>query len=132
MNRLPTIDPVIRRKKTPAQREAYWELVKLTDEEINPEWFNNPVLLKRRDELVAILEPEPTEDELMEEYFAKRPGMKEKTLLLMARGATNTEIHKVTGVTTSKPFAYLRKKYGFVSRSKGLRNSEDSNGDLHE
>ncbi len=31
----------MRRKKTPEQRQARRELFMLTDEELNPEWFND-------------------------------------------------------------------------------------------
>lgn len=116
--KLPTIDPVIKREKTPEQRNAQKELFLLTDEYLDPNWFNDPRKVKRRNELVAILEPEPTEEELIELYFAKRPGLKEQVLSLMANGATNTEVYKVIGVATGKPITYLRRKYGFASRTK--------------
>lgn len=116
--KLPTIDPVIKREKTPEQRKAQKELFLLTNEYLDPDWYKDPVKVKRRDELIAILEPEPTEEELMELYFAKRPGVRERIMLLMANGATNTEVHKVIGVATGKPITYLRKKYGFSSKIK--------------
>ena len=46
----------MRRKKTPEQRQARRELFMLTDEELNPEWFNDPEKVKRRDELLGIIE----------------------------------------------------------------------------
>ena len=116
--KLPTIDPVIKRKKTPEQRKAQKELFLLTNEYLDPDWYKDPVKVKRRNELIAILEPEPTEEELMELYFARRPGVKERVMLLMANGATNTEVHKAIGVATGKPITYLRKKYGFASKTK--------------
>lgn len=108
---------ITRRRKTPEQRAAQRELCRLTDEERHPKWYDDPEFVRRKDELLAIIEPQPTEDDLMNNYFAKRPGMKEEALLLMANGATNAEIHKEIGVTTKEPVLYLRKKYGFPSRS---------------
>lgn len=122
----------LKREKTKLQKYARRELYRLTDEELHPDWFRDPEKVKRKDALLKILEPELTEDELMAAYFAKRPGMKEKVLLLMAKGATNSEIHEVIGVGTSKPYAYLRKKYGFVSRSKGLGTPEGSPNNFGE
>lgn len=114
--KLPTIDPVIKREKTTEQRKAQKELFLLTNEYLDPNWYKDPEKVKRRDELLAILEPEPTEEELMELYFAKRPGVKEQIMLMMSKGATNTEVHKAIGVATGKPITYLRKKYGFASK----------------
>lgn len=119
--KLPTIDPVIKREKTPEQRKAQKELFLLTNEYLDPNWYKDTGKVKRRDELLAILEPEPTEEELMELYFARRPGVKEQIMLMMSKGATNTEVHKAIGVATGKPITYLRKKYGFASKNKYVR-----------
>lgn len=121
MRRTKTVDPVVKRCKTEKQREAKRELFLLTDEDLNPHWFDNPRLVKRRDELLAILEPEPTEDDLMEEYFTKRPGLKDSILSLLESGATNTKIYETIGVCTQKPVGYLRRKYGYVTRSEQAR-----------
>lgn len=119
--KLPTIDPVIKRCKTPAQVEAKKELFLLTNEYLNPNWFDNPRLVQRRNELLNILEPAPTENDLMEEYFLKRPGLKETILSLLEDGATNTKIYKTIGVATQKPVGYLRRKYGYVTRAEQAR-----------
>ena len=86
----------MRRKKTPEQRQARRELFMLTDEELNPEWFNDPEKVKRRDELLGIIEyREPvvmSDDEKYQRYLDKRPGLEAAVVKMLLEKKLSKEI----------------------------------------
>ena len=105
----------MRRKKTPEQRQARRELFMLTDEELNPEWFNDPEKVKRRDELLGIIEyREPvvmSDDEKYQRYLDKRPGLEAAVVKMLLEKKLSKEIRDELKMDF-KVIAYVRKELG--------------------
>ena len=104
----------MRRKKTPEQRQAKRELFMLTDEELNPEWFNDPEKVKRRDELLGIIEyREPvvmSDDEKYQRYLDKRPGLEAAVVKMLLEKKLSKEIRDELKMDF-KVIAFCRRKY---------------------
>lgn len=104
----------MRRKKTPEQRQARRELFMLTDEELNPEWFNDPEKVKRRDELLVIIEyREPvvmSDDEKYQRYLDKRPGLEAAVVKMLLEKKLSKEIRDELKMDF-KVIAFCRRKY---------------------
>lgn len=104
----------MRRKKTPEQRQARRELFMLTDEELNPEWFNDPEKVKRRDELLGIIEyREPvvmSDDEKYQRYLDKRPGLEATVVKMLLEKKLSKEIRDELKMDF-KVIAFCRRKY---------------------
>lgn len=106
-----------KRSKIKAARR---ELFMLTDPEIDPYWHENPVKIKRRDELLELMNVEaagPTPCDKWQRYFDKRPGLEDLVVELLRSNATSNEIFAAVGVNIQRPLAHLRRKYGFVTRN---------------
>lgn len=104
----------------------------MTDPEFNPEWDKEPANLKRRDELLLILnrlDGEPVAENNWQRYFDKRPGLEDKVLGLLKNGATGPEIFEEVGVNIQRPVAYLRRKYQIPNMNKGGRKKSSQKGD---
>ena len=93
----------MRRKKTPEQRQARRELFMLTDEELNPEWFNDPEKVKRRDELLGIIEK-------YQRYLDKRPGLEAAVVKMLLEKKLSKEIRDELKMDF-KVIAFCRRKY---------------------
>lgn len=123
MSRRASIEVVVKRNKTKEQLLARRELFMLTDEELNPEWFKDPEIIKRRDELLKIVDPEPTEVDIFQNYFCQRPYLEKKIVEMLRAGYTNTAIYDACGVSVgSKKINYLKKKHNIPKREKYLSN----------
>lgn len=119
----PAIKIIVSPEQKELQRLARRELFILTDEELNPEWFKDPEIIKRRDELLKIVDPEPTETDIFQNYFYQRPYLEKKIVEMLRAGYTNTAIYDACGVSVgSKKINYLRKKHNIPKREKYLSN----------
>ncbi|MGG5331644.1 hypothetical protein IGI46_002802 [Enterococcus sp. AZ163] len=109
-------------EKKIAIKAARRELFMLTDDEINPEWDKDPANIKRRDELLDIIERlknGPVEHNSYQRYFDRRPGLEDRVLGLLRSGATGLEINAAVGVSIPRQIAYLRRKYRLPGRNQG-------------
>ena len=108
------VDHVVKRKKTPEQRQARRELFMLTDEELNPDWFNDPEKAKRRDELLEIIEyHEPalmSGDEKYQRYLDRRPGLEAAVVKMLFEKKLSKEIRDELKMDF-KVIAFCRRKY---------------------
>lgn len=119
-------------EKKIAIKAARRELFMLTDEEINPGWDKNPANVKRRDELLAIIDRlrnKPVAENSWQRYFDKRPGLEDRVVGLLKSGVTSSEIYATVGVNIQRPVAYLRRKYQIPNVNKGGRKKSSQKGD---
>lgn len=103
------------------------ELFRITDEELNPGWYNDPQLVKERDRLMVILgmslDPIREEGESKEAYrqracqyfFDVRPGLEEHVVKCLRAGKKIKQISEENDIPTMK-MNYLREKYQFLSK----------------
>ena len=97
----PSIKVFVNPEEKELQKLARRELFILTDEEINPEWFNDPEKVSPS-ELLNIR---------YQRYLSQRPGMEQQIVELIKQGRTITQMREVFRID-SKIFAYVRRKHG--------------------
>lgn len=111
------------------KKAAWKELIRLTDEERNPGWYDDAQLVKKRDKLLVILgmpiEPVRKEGESKEAFhqracqyfFDVRPGLELKVVSGILAGETFAQLSRENQIPPSK-MAYLRAKYPSLSKMK--------------
>lgn len=122
----PLVKVIVGPEERERQRVARRELYKLTDEELDPNWFNNPEKLKRRDELLKIVDPIPTEEDVIKNYFYQRPYLEKKIVEMLRAGMTHGAIYEACEINVgSKKLNYLRKKHNLLKETDAKRKREE-------
>ncbi|MGX2946119.1 hypothetical protein [Enterococcus alishanensis] len=102
---------------TPKQKKAWKEILFITNEDINPNWFEDEKTVQRHKELLKIVDndgdcgkwkPVLTKDELNKRQLASRPGLEEKILSLVTQGNPQRTIVKRLNIPTNL-ITYVRK-----------------------
>ena len=103
----------MRSRKTPAQQQAWSELLLLIND---PEWYLDRGKSDRHKTLMKIISADDKDDsskskkEKYQDYLNKRPGMEKKIVEMIRQGKTIAQIHEVYTIDR-KIFAYVRHKH---------------------
>lgn len=110
---------------TITKKEAWKEILVLTNEDINPHWFEDSELIERHKKLIKVVDPETqwkkilSKEQLRQQYLDKREGLEDKVRYLLEMGKYPREVCRELHITNAI-CAFVRQKYGIELPNKSI------------
>lgn len=116
----------MRSRKTPAQQQAWNELLLLIND---PEWYLDSSKCEKHKKIMEILEknevilPQNRIDIKHQRYLDVRPGLEKEIIYQIKKGRTMQQLREIFRIDP-KIFSYVRRKHG-LSKNNRLKKGKE-------
>ncbi|MDT2637950.1 hypothetical protein P7D31_09930 [Enterococcus dongliensis] len=116
----------MRSRKTPAQQQAWSELLLLIND---PEWYLDSSKCEKHKKIMEILEknevilPQNGIDIRHQRYLDVRPGLEKEIIYQIKKGRTVQQMREMFRMDP-KTFAYVRRKHGLPKNNRRKKGKE--------
>lgn len=105
---------------TPQQKKAWKEILLITNEDFNPNWFEDTKMVQRHKELLEIIDPDSpgwkrvlTREELSQKQLDARNGLEEEIIKLVKDKIPQSRISRQLKIALFL-ITYVRKKHQLI------------------
>ncbi|MDT2451144.1 hypothetical protein [Enterococcus avium] len=116
----------MRSRKTPAQQQAWSELLLLIND---PEWYLDSSKCEKHKKIMEILEknevilPQNGIDIKHQRYLDVRPGLEKEIIYQIKKGRTMQQLREIFRIDP-KIFSYVRRKHGLSKNNRRKKGKE--------